>query len=72
MIAIGAALMFCLLAVIAVIGFASKSRDVMQPVTGRAHAAVGATRSCCWGALPCCSSPWALDVPIDQLLVGGG
>ena len=39
-IAIAAALVFGLLAVIAVVGFASKSRDVMQPVTGRAHAAV--------------------------------
>ena len=32
--AIAAALLFGLLAVIAVVGFASKSRDVMQPVTG--------------------------------------
>ena len=39
-IAIAAALVFGLLAVIAVVGFASKSRDVMQPVTGRADAAV--------------------------------
>jgi hypothetical protein len=57
-ISIAGAPAFCLLAVIAVVGFASKSRDVMQPVTGRAHAAVVRYTIVLLGASPCCSSPW--------------
>jgi small-conductance mechanosensitive channel len=71
-IAIGAALLFCLLAVIAVIGFASKSRDVMQPVTGRAHAAVVRYTIVLVGSIAVLFITLGLlDVPIDQLLVGG-
>jgi small-conductance mechanosensitive channel len=71
-IAIGGALAFCLLAVIAVIGFASKSRDVMQPVTGRAHAAVVRYAIVLVGGIAVLFITLALlDVPIDQLLVGG-
>ena len=71
-IAIGAALVFCLLAVIAVTGFASKSRDVMQPVTGRAHAAVVRYTIVLVGSIAVLFITLGLlNVPIDQLLVGG-
>jgi small-conductance mechanosensitive channel len=71
-IAIGGALAFCLLAVIAVIGFASKSRDVMQPVTGRAHAAVVRYTIVLVGSIAVLFITLGLlDVPLDQLLVGG-
>jgi len=71
-IAIGAALAFCLLAVFAVVGFASKSRDVMQPVTGRAHAAVVRYTIVLVGSIAVLFITLGLlDVPIDQLLVGG-
>src|SRR5499427_10818124 len=71
-IAISAALVFCLLAVIAVTGFASKSRDVMQPVTGRAHAAVVRYTIVLVGSVAVLFITLGLlDVPIDQLLVGG-
>jgi small-conductance mechanosensitive channel len=71
-IAIGAALAFCLLAVIAVVGFASKSRDVMQPVTGRAHAAVVRYTIVLVGSIAVLFITLGLlNVPIDQLLVGG-
>jgi small-conductance mechanosensitive channel len=71
-IAVGGALAFCLLAVIAVIGFASKSRDVMQPVTGRAHAAVVRYTIVLVGSVAVLFITLGLlDVPIDQLLIGG-
>jgi small-conductance mechanosensitive channel len=71
-IAIGGALAFCLLAVVAVIGFARKSRDVMQPVTGRAHAAVVRYTIVLVGSIAVLFITLGLlDVPIDQLLVGG-
>src|SRR6266576_3944990 len=71
-IAIGAALAFCLLAVFAVVGFASKSRDVMQPVTGRAHAAVVRYTIVLVGSIAVLFITLGLlDVPIEQLLVGG-
>ena len=71
-IAIAAALVFGLLAVIAVVGFASKSRDVMQPVTGRAHAALVRYTIVLVGSVAVLFITLGLfDVPIDQLLVGG-
>jgi small-conductance mechanosensitive channel len=71
-ISIAAALLFGLLAVIAVTGFASKSRDVMQPVTGRAHAAVVRYTIVLLGSIAVLFITLALlNVPIDQLLVGG-
>lgn len=71
-IAIAAVLVFGLLAVIAVVGFASKSRDVMQPVTGRAHAAVVRHTIVLVGSIAVLFITLGLlDVPIDQLLVGG-
>src|SRR5215471_21538853 len=71
-ITIAGALVFCLLAVIAVIGFASKSRDVMQPVTGRAHAAVVRYTIVLVGSVAVLFITLGLlDVPLDQLLVGG-
>ena len=71
-IAIGGALAFCLLAVAAVIGFARKSRDVMQPVTGRAHAAVVRYTIVLVGSIAVLFITLGLlDVPINQLLVGG-
>ena len=71
-IAISGALVFCLFAVIAVIGFAGKSRDVMQPVTGRSHAAVVRYTIVLVGSIAVFFITLALlDVPIDQLLVGG-
>ena len=70
--AIGGATVFCLLAVIAVIGFAAKSRDVMQPVTGRAHAAVVRYTIVLVGSVAVLFITLGLlDVPLDQLLVGG-
>ncbi len=69
---IAAALAFCLLAVAAVVGFASKSRDVMQPVTGRAHAAVVRYAIVLAGSIIALIITLALlKVPVDQLLVGG-
>src|SRR5262245_20338423 len=71
-ITIAAALPFCLLAGIAVIGFAGKSRAVMQPVTGRAHAAVVRYAIVLVGSIAVLFITLGLlDVPIDQLLVGG-
>ena len=71
-IAISGALVFCLFAVIAVIGFAGKSRDVMAPVTGRAHAAVVRYTIVLVGSIAVFFITLALlDVPIDQILVGG-
>src|SRR5215471_6531623 len=71
-IAIAGALVFCLFAVIAVIGFAGKSRDVMAPVTGRAHAAVVRYTIVLVGSIAVFFITLALlDVPIDQILVGG-
>jgi small-conductance mechanosensitive channel len=71
-IAIVAAITFCLLAVIAVVGFASKSRDVMQPVTGRAHAAVVRYAIVLVGSIAAVFITLGLlNVPLDQLLVGG-
>jgi len=71
-IAIAAAITFCLLAVIAVIGFASKSRDVMEPVTGRAHAAVVRYAIVLVGSVTALFITLGLlNIPLDQLLVGG-
>jgi small-conductance mechanosensitive channel len=68
-VAIAAAAAFCLFAVIAVIGFAAKSRDVMQPVTGRAHAAVVRYTIVLLGGIATLFIALALlKVPIDQLL----
>jgi small-conductance mechanosensitive channel len=70
--AIAAAAAFCLLAVAAVVGLAGKSRDVMQPVTGRAHAAVVRYAIVLVGSVAALFITLALlHVPIDQLLVGG-
>ncbi|HEX7269687.1 MAG TPA: mechanosensitive ion channel domain-containing protein [Streptosporangiaceae bacterium] len=71
-VSVAAALVFCLLAVIAVIGFAGKSRDVMQPVTGRAHAAVVRYTIVLAGSIAALFITLGLlNVPLDQLLVGG-
>jgi len=71
-VAVAAALAFCLFAVIAVVGFAAKSRDVMQPVTGKAHAAVVRYTIVLFGSIGTFFITLALlKVPIDQLLVGG-
>jgi small-conductance mechanosensitive channel len=71
-IAIGGAVLFCLLAIIAVIGFASKSRDVMEPVTGRAHASVVRYAIVLVGSVAALFITLGLlNVPINQLLVGG-
>jgi small-conductance mechanosensitive channel len=56
----------------AVIGFAGKSRDLMQPVTGRAHAAVVRYTVVLIGSVATLVITLGLlKVPIDQLLVGG-
>jgi small-conductance mechanosensitive channel len=71
-VSVAAALVFCLLAVIAVVGFAGKSRDVMQPVTGRAHAAVVRYTIVLAGSIAALFITLGLlNVPLDQLLVGG-
>jgi len=69
---IAAALAFCLLAVAAVVGFASKTRDAMQPVTGRAHAAVVRYAIVLAGSITALIITLGLlKVPLEQLLVGG-
>jgi len=71
-VAIAGAAAFCLFGVIAVVGFAGKSRDLMQPVTGRAHAAVVRYTVVLLGSAAALFITLALlKVPIDQLLVGG-
>ena len=71
-VSVAAALVFCLLAVIAVIGLAGKSRDAMQPVTGRAHAAVVRYAIVLAGSIAALFITLGLlNVPLDQLLVGG-
>jgi small-conductance mechanosensitive channel len=69
---IAAALAFCLLAIAAVVGFASKTRDAMQPVTGRAHAAVVRYSIVLAGSITALIITLGLlKVPLEQLLVGG-
>jgi small-conductance mechanosensitive channel len=69
---IAAALAFCLLAIAAVVGFASKTRDAMQPVTGRAHAAVVRYTIVLAGSITALIITLGLlKVPLEQLLVGG-
>ena len=71
-VAVATAFAFCLFAIIAVVGFAAKSRDFMQPVTGRAHAAVVRYTIVLIGSIATFFITLALlKVPIDQLLVGG-
>jgi small-conductance mechanosensitive channel len=71
-IALSTAAAFCVLALMAVIGFAGKSRDLMQPVTGRAHAAVVRYTVVLIGSVATLVITLGLlKVPIDQLLVGG-
>jgi small-conductance mechanosensitive channel len=71
-VAAAAAGAFCVFAVIAVVGFAAKSRDVMQPVTGRKHAAIVRYAIVLVGGIATLFIALALlKVPIDQLLVGG-
>ncbi len=71
-VALSTAAAFCVLALMAVIGFAGKSRDLMQPVTGRAHAAVVRYTVVLIGSIATLVITLGLlKVPIDQLLVGG-
>src|SRR5436190_3842659 len=71
-VSVAAALVFFLLAVVAVIGFAAKSRDVMLPVTGRAHAAVVRYTIVLVGSIAALFITLGLlNAPLDQLLVGG-
>jgi small-conductance mechanosensitive channel len=72
LVAAAATAAFCLFAIVAVVGFAAKSRDVMQPVTGRAHAAVVRYTIVMLGGIASLFIALALlKVPINQLLVGG-
>jgi small-conductance mechanosensitive channel len=71
-VAVATAFAFCLFAIIAVVGFAAKSRDVMQPMTGKAHAAVVRYTIVLIGSIATFFITLALlKVPVDQLLVGG-
>jgi small-conductance mechanosensitive channel len=71
-VSVATAFAFCLFATIAVVGFAAKSRDVMQPVTGKAHAAVVRYTIVLVGSIATFFITLALlKVPVDQLLVGG-
>jgi small-conductance mechanosensitive channel len=71
-VSVATAFAFCLFAIVAVVGFAAKSRDVMQPMTGRAHAAVVRYTIVLIGSIATFFITLALlKVPVDQLLVGG-
>jgi len=62
----------CLFGVIAVLEFAGRTRDVLQPVTGLAHAAIVRYAIVLLGILVVVSVTLALfKLPISQLLVGG-
>jgi small-conductance mechanosensitive channel len=63
---------FCLLAIIAILGLARRARQVLQPVTGSAHAAVVRYAIVLVGAILTLVIALALfKVPVGQLIVGG-
>jgi small-conductance mechanosensitive channel len=63
---------FCFLAVISVVGIAGKSREVLSPRTGTAHAAVVRYTIMLIGAIIIFITILALlKIPVTQLLVGG-
>jgi small-conductance mechanosensitive channel len=62
----------CLFGVIAVLEFGGRTRDVLQPVTGLAHAAIVRYAIVLLGLLVVVSVTLALlKLPVSQLLVGG-
>jgi len=62
----------CLFGVVAVLDFGSRTRDVLRPVTGLAHAAIVRYAIVLLGILVVVSVTLALlKLPISQLLVGG-
>jgi small-conductance mechanosensitive channel len=67
-----AAAAFFLLASLAVVSLASQARDVLQPVTGSAHAAVVRSALVLVGAIATVVIALALfKVPVGQLVLGG-
>lgn len=63
---------FCLFAVVAVIGLAAKTRDILQPRTGSAHAAVVRYTIMLVGGMTTLIIALALfKVPVGQLILGG-
>ncbi len=67
-----AAAAFCLFAVMAVIGLAAKAREVLQPRTGSAHAAVVRYTTMLVGGMTTLIIALALfKVPVGQLILGG-
>jgi len=71
-IAAAAAAATCLFGIIAVLEFGGRTRDVLQPVTGLAHAAIVRYAIVLLGILLVVSVTLALfKLPISQLLVGG-
>jgi small-conductance mechanosensitive channel len=67
-----AAAAFCLLSEIAVIGLSGRARDVLQPVTGSAHAAVVRSTIVLAGSVGVLIITLALvKVPVGKLVLGG-
>ena len=67
-----AVLAYFLFAVVAVVGLAGKSRDVLQPRVGSAHAAVVRYTIMLFGGVATVAGLLALlKIPIGQLIVGG-
>ena len=71
LVAAGGALAFCLLAIFATIGFSRIARDLLEPRTGRAHAAViRYTIVLAGGLANIIITLQLLKVPISNLLIG--
>jgi small-conductance mechanosensitive channel len=71
-VALSTAAGFCLFAVAAVIGLAAKSREVFEPRTGSAHAAViRYTVMLVGGVITFIITLALLKIPVGQLIVGG-
>jgi small-conductance mechanosensitive channel len=69
---VASAAAFLLFAIIAVVGFANKARQVLQPATGSAHAAVVRYTILLIGTIAALVITLALlKIPIGQLVVGG-
>lgn len=71
-VAASAAVAFCLFAAIALVTLSSKARDVLQPLTGSAHAAVVRSTIVLAGGVTALIITLALvKVPVGQLVLGG-
>jgi small-conductance mechanosensitive channel len=71
-VAVSAAGAFLLFAIVGVLGLAGQSRQVLQPVTGSAHAAVVRYTIVLIGTIGALAITLALvKIPVGQLIVGG-